>query len=477
MKYKKGFNSPYQLERLKSCLLTSAFDVDGSYAVHADCSMAQFGVHANFMAALHKRAVSRAGDNTVERSKLQVIQLHEQGRVVVPDTDSSKTQLQYLASIGDKDQVLVVLPQYGGSHGLSRKPSNNTAFKLEALYKRFILANRSSTGRTKDKHGRAHGALYHLDCKFRAVKEQTGAGRFNPPDENILSEVFTEHAQSHSPDLGSVAGDTQRLWLKTDFGINSEDGHTVLCPHKSDYCPKCYQFEVDEESLTMSLKFHVKQGDQSEVRKTIIQRIKQEISDRADSRRAHNVMLEAAEAQSDYKDRVANAHQIHSGLVLTWKEFLLSLLVAAPTEHATLLVVGFCATCCSYFFSLSSDYQEDKLIPAWHGRYPQPGPTYFFSKITAYLHLLCADSCGEASGSTKFGRNSVYIRPETIGGPKNSNDTLSTIFDFLLSSEQPTSDQPTLFRTGYTCDGPTETAVRQPAVGNATDAQRGDTCG
>ena len=116
VKYKKGFKTPYQLERLKSCLLTSAFDIDGAYTVHADCLMAQFGVQSDFMAALHKRAVSRAGDSTVERSKLQVIQLHEQGRVVVPDTDSSKTQLQYLASIGDKDQVLVVLPQYGGSH-------------------------------------------------------------------------------------------------------------------------------------------------------------------------------------------------------------------------------------------------------------------------------------------------------------------------------------------------------------------------
>jgi hypothetical protein len=103
------------------------------------------------------------------------------------------------------------------------------------------------------------------------------------------------------------------------------------------------------------------------------------------------------------------------------------------------------------FFSISTDYQMDKAIPTW-GRSKQLGPTYFFSKITQYLHIICVDSCGVASGPSRMQRNIVYTRDESSGGSKNSDDTVSTVFDFLLSRSEPASLQPKIATETFSRD-------------------------
>jgi hypothetical protein len=68
----------------------------------------------------------------------------------------------------------------------------------------------------------------------------------------------------------------------------------------------------------------------------------------------------------------------------------------------------------------------DEPIPQW-GRSAQPGPTYIYSKLTNYVHILCAESCGASTGPSRFARNQVYIGSESIGGSKISNDAVVTV--------------------------------------------------
>jgi hypothetical protein len=56
--------------------------------------------------------------------------------------------------------------------------------------------------------------------------------------------------------------------------------------------------------------------------------------------------------------------------------------------------------------------------------------------------MICAESCGASTGPSRFVRNQVYIRSESIDGSKNLNDTLATVFDYLLAQPEPLCSQP-----------------------------------
>ena len=87
-------------------------------------------------------------------------------------------------------------------------------------------------------------------------------------------------------------------------------------------------------------------------------------------------------------------------------------------------------------------------MPVWN-QSPQPGPTYFMSGDTHYVHIFCTESCGTASGPSRFSRNIVLTRSETIGGAKSSDDRLSTLCNVLLGSLDIGIDDPPVYRTGY----------------------------
>ena len=52
-----------------------------------------------------------------------------------------------------------------------------------------------------------------------------------------------------------------------------------------------------------------------------------------------------------------------------------------------------------------------------------------------------------------MGRNVAYLREETHGGAKDSNDTISTLFDWVLGAPMEQHGQPPLCRTGYDANG------------------------
>lgn len=101
---------------------------------------------------------------------------------------------------------------------------------------------------------------------------------------------------------------------------------------------------------------------------------------------------------------------------------------------------------------MPSDYQQDKSVPAWNLS-PQPGPTYFMSGETHYVHIFCVESCGETTGPSRFSRNVVYSRSERVGGAKSSDNTLSTLSDMLLGGECSGVGDPPVYRSGFGPDG------------------------
>ena len=107
--------------------------------------------------------------------------------------------------------------------------------------------------------------------------------------------------------------------------------------------------------------------------------------------------------------------------------------------------------CAAFRFNIAADYQQDKSIPNW-GKSDQPGPTYFMSKETYYLHLIVSFANGISEGETRFGRNLVYIRSQQCAGSKDCNDTVWTLLDFLAGGMRSRPDPP-LFRTGFCADG------------------------
>eukprot|EP00173_Palmaria_palmata_P004911 Plantae.Rhodophyta-Palmaria_palmata.ctg7694.p1 GENE.Plantae.Rhodophyta-Palmaria_palmata.ctg7694~~Plantae.Rhodophyta-Palmaria_palmata.ctg7694.p1 ORF type:complete len:106 (+),score=7.59 Plantae.Rhodophyta-Palmaria_palmata.ctg7694:644-961(+) len=101
---------------------------------------------------------------------------------------------------------------------------------------------------------------------------------------------------------------------------------------------------------------------------------------------------------------------------------------------------------------MSSDYQQDKQLPSWNSS-PQPDQTYYLSGLTHYVHIICAASCGEATGRSRLSKNHVFIRDERVSGPNTCDDTLSTAAEFLLGRKSPAIAQPPICETGYDANG------------------------
>lgn len=129
--------------------------------------------------------------------------------------------------------------------------------------------------------------------------------------------------------------------------------------------------------------------------------------------------------------------------------------VEKPSERHLALMDDLISNASKEWFDVSSDYQQDNAVPSWN-RSPKPGPTYFMSGETRYVHMFCAERCGQTTGPTRFSRNLVYSQSERVGGSKSSDDTLSTLADMLLGGVQLGGGCPPLFRTGYGPDGPVD---------------------
>ena len=257
-------------------------------------------------------------------------------------------------------------------------------------------------------------------------------------------------------------------WFKLDFGTGTPE-HTAIHPHKSDYCAICQSLQLDMSSIDKSLARHKQQGDGRIITgESGVAELNQQLAELKEELAEHK--RDAAAAMGDYKRRAVDARPHYAAVAQDFAAYCsASALLPISTEpdgYDSLI-----DRIANLQFQMSTDYQQDKFMPYW-GSSPQPGPTYFMSHLTLYVHIICAESLGEASGPSRFGRNRIYTREQTEGGSKDGNDTLSTIFDFLL--DDPASGlRLERLRPGWSEDGvysppPVTDADSAPVTGQAS---------
>lgn len=454
----------WNYERVKRGLAEFAFDANGNFECCSACIGEAFDVGPDFIASAHKLARARRDAPFAEATKADfdkdpklVARL-----ILPPEFDGSP--LQYVRGLSVSDKAMVGLPL--SSHGGAGKPPNSAKRYdyARVLFGQFVKANRSPTGRTADSNGRTHGAQYYLSCGWTQLRQRTEADRVgsNRPLVEIFSHCVIEAMTAEVATQKLCEDEATRAlaasaripshvsierWLKRDFGKSSEAGSTVLHPHKTDACSQCCETANDLASLLQSLKREQSQPEKTAERLRNVEVLNQCI---LDTKAAHSEHLaHAARAKENYTAKSNAARAEYVAVTELWNDIRkrhadgtldAAMMLDAARRFARAELV------------MEHDYQQDKFWPSWNAS-PQPGPTYFMSHYTAYVHIILSPSLGNADDETKLHRNRMYVRGQCVGNKrlklsKDSNDTVSTINHFL-SGAPTTGFSPPIYRTGY----------------------------
>ena len=473
LKIHKG-DQAYNYQRLKDLLSKAAFDPLGNYVVCSKCIQVTFNVGQEFTTDAHQKAKALSAEPMKQKTKKDFqAQPALVDRVVLPPTFVGSKR-QYVESLPD-DAVVDVEPP-SSSHGLVGKVSNRQKKYLLArrLLIKFVLANRTPTGRTLQPDGRYHGTVWFLKAGWTKLRKRSPKevekGRINPPDDQIFSvavmaymtsEIERLRASDDVRDRHSAAGATLpdhrtiEIWFKEFFGIGSDLGHTDKHDHKSDACAECCKDHQDMASLKLKLKKHGSQHDQTAARRATIEELEKDLQRLEEKNATH--LGKAKSAQEHYNTGCSSARRDY----LKFIEVADVLLDDGDLDDDALRAR--CEAISDFQFQVESDYQQDKFWPSWNLS-PQPGPTYFFSHITAYVQIIVSQSLGayhadvQGDDPDKFHRNYMYTRcqhvgPDRLRAHKNSNDTASTVFHFLTGATT-TGYEPASYRSGYGPDGP-----------------------
>ena len=484
----------WSFPRLKSLLLTSAFDLQAVPRCHLQCLQMALGVSHGLVTDTHRRAMELARDGevyTISKSVFSESKIENSSIVPPPgspqnfdaaayisgldETDSVRvracakssmmskedfvankldaldvvlpkecllTVKQYLASLKGSDLVTVLRPVY--KHGHSGKPSNNV-HPARAAFCDFVQLHRKPTGRTVQTDGRYHGTEFFLDANFRAIKQQTGVGRKVLLSQNVLSSFFALACVESTPPMKAPSDSSVSNWFAEYFGkAGAVYGHTSLYPQKTDACSFCCEQIEKIQSLDASLRKHRLHTEDagSLERQAAVRELTQEREQLQCELEEHRAL--AAHAQLLYRERLSGSRSDYLKLCETYFDLL-------GDDSDGNAVLAFAREASKLMFNLDADYQQDKSYPHW-GVSPQPGPTYFMSKVTEYVHIIVAHNCGISDGISRLSRNVIYIRGQQCAGSKDCNDTVFTIFDYLANGMS-THPDPPLLRTGFNEDG------------------------
>eukprot|EP00171_Calliarthron_tuberculosum_P004486 IDg4486t1 len=442
----------YNLSRLAPIATSLFFDPAGNFVYHGVCICKKFGLGKNWLSSTHRRAVSLSKVPVIKVKKQNLSKVDDEllQRIVLPE-GVCMSRKEYLISRESQDSISLVRDR-SNLHGLSGTSSNRTAKHAREFVVAFTRQNCSPNGRTRDSHGRFHGAPNYLDAKFLLYsKERQGEQRLAFTDECVSSMAKVEPFLSNPRLL--IKPRTVRAILSELFGkVKFVDGlpvyneeYTVLYPQKTDACSDCVRISQQMASDRQSLKRHESQSDCGIDRMMAIKDVKTSLADHEIALKRHTE--EAGRASKFHKDCVATAFTSYASVAAHWESLMTK---GSPVNDAELN--QFCEESSSLWLDVSTDYQQDKAVPSWKES-AQPGPTYYLSGVTNYIHIIVIESCGMSTGPTRFSRNLVYIRDERFAGSKTSDDTLSTIADALLSRSSPSAKQPSKFRSGYNAGG------------------------
>ena len=479
----------YSYRRLSSIIISSAFDVFGNWMVHRKCLHNVLTVSMGWLSAKHAEAVERAGAPTKSMTKSDICQssrkvINELIENIVLPPDCTVTARSYFTA--QKMDFTFKVAKPASKHGLSGQVSNRSRTSDRELFRKFVISNRQPTGRTVTDTRRSHGPVYHLNAMYTSIRPRSDdvsdmatsfAATFN---DSLRKNWITQDPEpgKNPKEFKEVSAATVETWLKEDFGARqlkkgvlvSSPEYSTLYPHKTDACATCEILNKDLRSLLQRYKTHQQQDDQgSLLRQQVLREVEEEIEEVKELLTEHR--QEASVALGYHKACIENAAEKFKSDVGRYDELLHKLRRNDLTEQRRAEEISkFADVVSKGWFEICSDYQQNKSVPCWNAS-PQPGPTYYMSGLTHYVHILCMDSCGKPSGPSKFSRNIVYTRNEIVGGSKDADDTLSTLTDALLGYEKTICPQPSVFRSGYDHNGRIhylDEAVREKIHSGAT---------
>lgn len=444
--------STYNLARLAPFAVSLFFDPIGNWLYHGVCIRKKLGLGHSWLSATHRRAVqlSKIPVLTLKKKEIRDNEPDLYARIVVPEGVVKPVRDYYRDQ--KPDDIISLIVSRSNLHGLYGAKSNRTKSEARKFFINFTRNNSAPNGRTRDSSGRFHGAPNYLDARFQLyLEEKDGEKRLGFADEAVRAMSVVEPFKSNPKLL--IRPSTARSLLTEFFGkikfVNGEpvfnEEYTVRYPQKTDACSDCVRFNEQLRADRQSLKRHEQQSDRTLDRLAAIKELEISVSEHEAALKLHRDI--AGKASKFHKDCVDTAYSNHQETLSSWND-----LMALGSDASDSDIEAFVLASGDGWFDMSSDYQQDKSFPSWR-QSAQPGPTYYLSGVTNYVHIIVQESCGLSTGPTRKSRNIVYIRDERVAGSKTSDDTLSTICDSLLAPPGPTAEQPSKFRTGYDIDG------------------------
>jgi outer membrane murein-binding lipoprotein Lpp len=213
--------------------------------------------------------------------------------------------------------------------------------------------------------------------------------------------------------MNTISTTTFLVWLRDLFRKGTPE-HANLAPHDTYACSECVIFTTTELSLRTSFARHKQQADRALERMSAIRELETQLEELTKSRRLHRA--ESYAAQVEYAQATSGAYHEYDELCRMFSTVRqLGEAMALGNAMASAIVRDFIRAAKGFSFCLSTDYQTANPIPTWD-RSPQPGPTYFIFEAYKLRPHTCAESCGASTGPSRFARNQVYIRSESIGG-------------------------------------------------------------
>lgn len=469
----KSRKREYSYSRLSAIILELAFDANGRWLCHRKCLSKDLTdnnviVSHTWLTDKHNEAIKLSGLRTEYIMKSDIASCPEKRmnklieNIILPPECTVTARLFYRAQ-GMDYRFKIARPDKT-MHKLIGNHSNRARQLERDRFREFVKAHRQQNGRTMQKDNRSHGAVYYLDSSISCIRPHDPGNdtsslvfKFN----QALEAEWNSHiAIRTSKPFKPVSATAVDGWMKQYFGsmtvVNGvrvcSSEHTTAFPHKTDACARCEILKISIRSLQQRKKRHEQQSDQGSItRQEALRDIKIEIDDATNELEQHK--QEAESSISNHRRCVDSAFNRFKPT----NELFHDMLKICRSDETDVkekedTVRSFCHAASLTMFDLSSDYQQDKSLPAWN-RSPQPGPTYYCSGMTHYVHIFCAESLGRSWGSTRLSRNVVYTRSEAVAGAKVSDDTLSTLGDVLLGYKYPICSQPPLYRTGYDKEG------------------------
>ena len=330
-KHAKDKDMVYNLQRLKERLAVLCFDLQGNYTVHAGCLVALLGVSPDYLASLHACVIDQKRAKIYQKPKGELTaRLLKQ--VVVPSSYTGPGgQRGYVDSLPEGADV--DLRRLTLTHGLRGEASNfakQYALARE-LFIQFVMNNRSTTGRTLQDDGRFHGAEFHLSPAWTQERWRVESDRQHQNgDPDMCFSVVARRELQNGIDVLKAQGDSRAAkskvpsdqiccrWLKIDFGVGAERGHTVIQKCKTDYCDRCSTLEGDVRGLRAALKKHRSCAEQDDKRKERIATLQEEIKQLEDAMKEHRA--EADAALKAYNDANAVAREQYQARIAAFNE-------------------------------------------------------------------------------------------------------------------------------------------------------------